>query len=207
MRIFLACALACFSLAAFGDEYKGLKITAEVNTPKYKRSLYNHWIDADGDNEDARQEVLIAESLTEPALKIISGDSRVQSGLWAAPYCGYVTTDPGTLDVDHMVPLKEVHLSGGYKWPPEKREAYANDLSDSKTLIAVKAGCNRSKGFKDPADWLPPNRAYWCTYLTEWVAIKQKWQLTMDQAEVDAVKEGFRVCGKYKAGDELAGRH
>ena len=27
-------------------------------------------------------------------------------------------------------------------------------------LIATKGGCNRSKGFKDPAQWMPPNRTY-----------------------------------------------
>ena len=39
---------------------------------------------------------------------------------------------------------------------------------------------------------LPPNRAYWCTYLDDWVAIKRAWALTMVADEADAIREGLR---------------
>jgi hypothetical protein len=39
------------------------------------------------------------------------------------------------LEVDHVIALAEVHRSGGDRWTPEQREAYANDLADSSTLF------------------------------------------------------------------------
>jgi len=54
---------------------------------------------------------------------------------------------------------------------------------------------------------MPPNRSYWCKYIEDWVSVKKKWGLAMDQDEVEAIKEGRKVCKKYKSGDALEGRH
>ncbi|MEY2233850.1 HNH endonuclease, partial [Streptomyces sp. BF23-30] len=37
--------------------------------------------------------------------------------------------------IDHMVPLAEVHDSGGYGWTTERRRRYANDLGSDVTLV------------------------------------------------------------------------
>ncbi len=50
-----------------------------------------------------------------------------------------------------MVPLKEAHQSGAANWSRERKKAYANDLDDPDTLIAVDRRLNRQKGAKDPA--------------------------------------------------------
>ena len=55
-------------------------------------------------------------------------------------------TDASLLDIDHLVPLKEAHESGGFDWDADRRRDYANDLSDPNTLIAVARGLNRQKG-------------------------------------------------------------
>jgi len=48
--------------------------------------------------------------------------------------------------IDHMIPLKEVHLSGGHAWDAEKKQDFANDLDHPQALIAVKGGPTKVKG-------------------------------------------------------------
>ena len=68
------------------------------------------WTDADSDCQDARQEVLVAESHGAVSFQTDRG-CKVSSGQWLAPYTGTVVTDPSKLDVDHMVPLGNAHAS------------------------------------------------------------------------------------------------
>ncbi len=209
MRIVVGAALVAILMLALpgapaADQMFGLEIAPEQSEETYNRNLYKHWIDAAGDGIDSRQQVLLSESLAPPTL---GNNNKVTDGLWLGHYAGFLTTKPGDLDVDHMVPLAEAHRSGAHAWDAERRKAFANDLDHPQALIAVKAGANRSKGDKDPANWMPPNRSYWCQYLGDWIAVKQRWDLAMDQAEADAIQSGLRVCKKYKSGDHLDGRH
>ncbi|HEX7474251.1 MAG TPA: HNH endonuclease family protein, partial [Candidatus Limnocylindrales bacterium] len=95
--------------------------------------------------------------------------------------------DSSKLDIDHVVPLAEAWDSGAYRWDAARRRAFANDLGVSWSLIAVSAASNRSKGDKDPAEWLPPLASYRCQYLAVWVAIKTRWNLAVDAAEKSAI--------------------
>ena len=78
---------------------------------------------------------------------------------------------------------KRAHQFGAANWSKERKRAYANDLDDPDTLIAVDRRLNRQKGAKDPAEWLPPNQAYQAEYARAWVAVKLKWGLTADPAD------------------------
>src|SRR5205085_10550088 len=85
------------------------------------------------------------------------------------------------LDVDHMVPLAEAWDSGARTWSTARRTAYANDLTDPRSLIAVSAGSNRSKGDQDPAEWTPSRNV--CNYVKQWVVVKTRWSLSVNEAE------------------------
>ncbi|WP_407077293.1 GmrSD restriction endonuclease domain-containing protein [Streptomyces coeruleorubidus] len=76
----------------------------------------------------------------------------------------------------------------------KEREAYANDLGDDRALVAVTARSNRSKADQDPATWLPPAEAYRCEYLADWVAVKVRWQLAVDDVERQALTDGMANC-------------
>ena len=164
----------------------------------YDRNLYGGWIDADGDCQDTRQEVLIAESVTPVQLE--SSGCRVVSGEWHDPFTGQTFTNPSNLDIDHFVPLAEVHRSGGSSWNPQRRRDYSNNLSYPGTLIAVSASANRSKGDSDPADWLPPNEEFHSDYLTAWVLAKGYWGLSMDERERMAVYSVLGECASATRG-------
>jgi len=140
-------------------------VYVEKNAPviPYNRNLYKHWIDTDKDCQNTRQEVLIAESLKPVVLD--EQKCKVISGEWLDLYTGQTFTDPRKLDIDHFIPLSEAHRSGADTWATEQRQTFANDLTHEHTLIAVSASANRSKGDKDPANWLPPNEKFHCEYI------------------------------------------
>ena len=132
-----------------------LTVTAEHDSG-YDRDLFRHWVDADGDGCDARREVLITEAVTAPS---VGSGCSLSGGEWLSRYDGKTTTGNGSaFDVDHMVPLAEAWVSGAHNWTADRREDYANDLGFADSLIAVSASSNRSKGARDPAEWLPPAR-------------------------------------------------
>ena len=158
---------------------QGLPVANEVRTG-YVRTAFHIWIDADHDGCNTRQEVLIAEAVVHPH---IGAGCALTAGRWHSPYDGVNTTNPSTFDIDHTVPLAEAWDSGARLWNAKQREAYANDLADPRTLIAVSASSNRSKGDKDPADWLPSVGSYRCQYIVNWVAVKVRWKLKVDARE------------------------
>ena len=119
--------------------------------PQYDRHDWNHWTDADGDCQDARNEVLVAESQAAVSYRT-DRRCRVSSGQWLAPYSGTVVTDPGKLDIDHMVPLRNAHLSGAWQWSAQQKKLYANYLADPQHLIAVTASANTAHLHTDDAD-------------------------------------------------------
>ena len=161
--------------------------------PEYDRSDWRHWIDEDGDCQDARQEVLIAESL-EPVTFETDRKCRVETGQWWAPHLGHHLENPRHIDVDHHVPLKNAHISGGWQWSPERKEEYANYLEKENHLVAISARHNRSKGARGPEEWAPPDNDLWCDYATDWAEIKQGWSLTMTPREAAIVMDMLFTC-------------
>ncbi|MFE7935548.1 HNH endonuclease, partial [Streptomyces sp. NPDC057456] len=60
--------------------------------------------------------------------------------------------------------------------------------------IAVSAASNRSKADQDPSTWLPPAVAYRCQYVTDWVADKTRWGLSIDATEQAALAKTLSHC-------------
>jgi hypothetical protein len=169
-----------------------LRVAPEVPSSGYDRTPFDHWVDADGDGCDTRDEVLIEESTT-PA-QVDPFGCHVVAGDWTSIYDGYSTDDPSELEVDHVVALAEAWRSGAAAWDADRRRAFANDLGDAGALIAVTAAMNRSKGDKDPAEWQPPDRGAWCEFAGAWVRVKVRWNLTVDSAEHQALRNMLRSC-------------
>ena len=160
----------------------------EASCPKYNRKDYRHWIDSDRNCQNTRNEVLIQESL-EPVSYKSSKGCKVSSGRWYGSFTGRTFTNPRKLGIDHLVPLKEAYDSGAYAWSKSKKRDYANDMRHPGHLIAVASGANRSKGAKDPAEWLPPDKSYWREYARAWTGIKVRWGLTADSDEISVLRQ------------------
>jgi hypothetical protein len=159
--------------------------TSYEQDKSYDRKFFKHWIDADKDCQDTRQEVLIEESVVPVTLD--KKGCRVVAGEWHDPYTGKVFTDPKLLDVDHKMSLRWAWYHGARYWPKEMREAYANDLEHPEHLVAVEASANRAKGAQGPDTWLPENEAYQCQFLRDAASITHRWDLMLTWKEIEVI--------------------
>jgi hypothetical protein len=183
-------------VAAHAETYSAPLTTAIGSLPVatesrsgYSRSLFPHWVDADGDGCSTRNEVLISEA--DDPVSVGSGCS-LSGGRWFSYYDRVSWTDPGRIDIDHMVPLAEAWDSGAGGWSTATRQAYANDLGDSRSLVGVTDSVNAAKGDQDPREWLPAYDR--CRYLREWVAVKLRWRLSVDSGEKTALQSLAAGC-------------
>jgi len=150
------------------------------------------WIDDNYNCINTRHEVLIEESLATTTL-----DERgciVIAGKWYDYYSDEFFNDPTELDIDHLVPLHNAHVSGASNWPLETKISFYNDLSDPQHLIAVSSSANRSKGSRGPEVWKPVNDTYWCQYAYSWIEIKARWNLSVSEIELKALQEMLNSC-------------
>ena len=140
---------------------------------------------------NTRERVLIDESVIEPQ---VDDRCRTTLGRWRSLYDGATTDDPADLQVDHVVPLADAWRSGAAGWTPERRLAFANDLTSPDTLLAVTGSTNMSKGDSTPAEWLPPDPTARCPYVEQWVRVKAAWGLSVTAPEQRALARLLATC-------------
>ena len=163
--------------------------------PSYDRDLYfGSWTDDDGDCQNTRAEVLIIESLSTVSFRA-SNQCVVDSGEWLDPYTNNTYFLASDVDIDHVVPLRDAWQSGAYLWTDFKRKEFANDMIFEGHLIAVDDYENQSeKKAKNPSEWMPPNIAFHCEYVSIWIEIKYLWELTVTTAEYNFLDSTLTSC-------------
>ena len=154
-------------------------IAVPAQISPYNRKDWPHWIDADGDCQNTRQEMLIATSRVPVKFKN-AWQCTVVSGEWFGMYTGKTFTKASDVDIDHIVPLAHAHRHGADKWTRDQRRVFANDFEN---LLVVDDAVNQSKGDQAPHEWLPPRKDYWCEYGRRWQRIKEKYRLWFDELE------------------------
>jgi len=171
-------------------------LTVKGRAPKtgYARDRFGSaWADTDSNKCDTRDDIL-KRDLADVTFRS-GGDCKVASGaLDPDPYTGKdvtFTRGRSNVDIDHVVALSDAWQKGAKYWDAAKRIAIANDPLN---LRAVDASTNRSKGDGDTASWLPPNKAYRCTYVANQVAVKKKYELWVTEAEKAAMKKVLDAC-------------
>ena len=150
---------------------------------KYNRKHWKHWIDADRDCQNTRQELLISRSLIP-----VSFDRKrcvVMRGQWNDYYYPEVHNWASKVDIDHLIPLKNAHDTGGAGWSKKEKQTFANDPEN---LVITNLKYNRKKGSKGIEQWLPVNEDYACKYIKEWIKIKKKYSLKITEAENRTIK-------------------
>jgi hypothetical protein len=165
--------------ASLRTAVSGLKVHAESGT-RFRASRFP-LVDANRDCQSTRVEVLLAESLQRPQSTRPTG-CTVRAGKWFSSFDRRTVTSGQKVTAEYAVPLAEAWSSGARSWPPARRRAYANDLGDRRTLLAVSTSSATARGAKEPTSWLPAPASR-CSYVASWVAVKVRWGLTVDAAE------------------------
>lgn len=135
---------------------------------------------------DTRGLVLKRDSSVDVA---IDTHCKIISGNWFDPYTQNHFFRARDVQIDHLVPLKNAYMTGGYSWTPQQRCLYANFLGSKTHLIPVKAAENLKKGDQSPREYIPPAARYVCTYLRNWLEIKYVWSLRFTPTEVSQIQK------------------
>lgn len=176
-----------------------LTVAPEGSKSGYGRAQFGQaWTDdvtVDGGRNgcDTRNDIL-RRDLTAVTL---SGRCKVLSGTLADPYTGTIISfvrgqeTSAAVQIDHVVALGNVWVSGGSEWDNTKRAQIANDPLN---LLAVDGSENASKGDKSADEWLPDNTAFHCAYVKRQVMVKNKYQLTVTPAEMETMQRFYGRC-------------
>lgn len=61
-------------------------------------------------------------------------------------------------------------------------------LTDRRTLQALTSASNRSKGDRHPSNWIPADPRVVCRYIGDWVTVKARWSLFMDESDAGRIR-------------------
>lgn len=116
-------------------------------------------------------------------------ECRIYDARLRDPYTGRRLTwreDGARIAVDHVYPLAEAWHGGAWAWPLRRRIAFANDVR--RELLAVSWAANDAKQASSPAEWLPPRRAYRCTYVRRYLRVAVAWRLPITRADEETIR-------------------
>ena len=170
------------------------KIAIKGRAPKtdYSRDKFGSGWEVSG-GCDTRN-IILNRDLVEVSL---NDKCEVISGILNDLYSGKVlnfsrgSETSSLIQIDHVVALSDAWQKGAQQLTPTKRIELANDPLE---LLAVDGASNLEKSDGDAATWLPSNKSFRCQYVTRQIAVKQKYELWVTQAEHDAISNILNTC-------------
>ena len=160
---------------------------APLETSRYNRKDWRHWIDEDGDCQNTRAEILISQSDVRVEFAT-SRKCRVVQGYWIGGLTGIVLSDASDVEIDHVIPLSYAHRHGGFSWTPLKKERFANDPIN---LIPTYDLENRKKSDKGPSEYLPSDKTLACSYLEQWQTIATKYGVKIAEKDMAVMRRAL----------------
>jgi len=164
-----------------------------INCFAYNRDVnYGQWIDADGDCQDLRAELLITESENngvEPTfIKREDGKNcKVATGKFIDFYTNTVYINAGDIDIDHVLP-KYIHYGTVGKYQSKKKNA--EFYNDTENLVITSLSLNRSKGKKDLSEFIQRvPRENRCKYIKKYNEIATRNKIIPDKSDQDIISQ------------------
>lgn len=125
----------------------------------------------------------------------------VNTGVLIDPYTKkrisfkYGVRTSSAVQIDHVVALSDAWQKGAQALNAKQRYGLYNDPLN---LLAVDGPTNASKGDRDAASWLPPNKSYRCAFVARQIAVKIKYKLWLVSAEKATMNQVLASCPKQK---------
>ena len=158
----------------------------------------DNWVVAATDCLDVSERVLVARS----AIPVTWADQLecvADGGLWNDRYLGATLDSVIDVEVQPLIPVENVHISGGSDWTPDTRQSYLADIDHPATLHIFAAQGGHNPRAQAPDEWRPSNRNIWCAYAVDWVAVKARWELTVTEAEAVALADMLATCDEAES--------
>lgn len=147
---------------------------------------------------DTRDRIL-SRDLRAKTFRAATNHCVVLSGSLADPYTSttihYVRGNGAGVDIDHVVALGDAWVTGAQQLTLTQRTTLANDPLN---LLAVDGPTNGAKSDADAASWLPPNKAFRCTYVARQVAVKGRYHLWVTPAERAQIARVLTGCAQAR---------
>ena len=173
--------------------WKHINSPLPVPIEKYDRlKHFGSWIVDPRENtcKTTRAKVLIRDSKTE--VEMNPNGCSVKSGTWYDPSVDQTFTNATFMEIDHFVPLKNVYISGAWKWTPAQRCLYFNYMGNSIHLVPFNKTENRIKSDNTPERYMPPEQNYRCEYLNRWLTVKAIWKVAINPNEAAAIVDHIK---------------
>ena len=151
------------------SHWRGIEIRPESRCSPYDRSDYRY--------SQSVEDVIIEEL----------------GGIYS-PYTGECFSNPQETQIEHIVALSEAHDSG---LCDEDRQIRREFASDPLNLTLASPALNGSdKKHYDGAEWMPPMNKCW--FAQRIVEVRQKYGLTIDRLEAEALKRILSACSSVE---------
>ena len=168
--MFAACTASDDADSTPADTWRGLTIADEHRCSPYDSDAYSY---------PQSVEPRIVESM---------------GGIVYGPYTGRRFSNTRETDIEHIVARSEAHDSGLCAADDDTRARFSADVLNL-TLASPQVNRQQKRAY-DAAEWLPQlNR---CWYADRIVQVRQKYALTVDQAEADALERVLSACASVE---------
>lgn len=179
-------------------------LTVESQTDDYNAAddRPDDWAQANDNPGDysTTRDTILARDMTDVTY---NDKHQVATGTLHDPYTGTTInfkrgqTTSNAVQIDHVVAFGEAWESGLGDDDEQTVERYYNDPY---VLLAVDGPSNNGKQDSDAAEWLPSKvdadgkDTYDCYYVARQIAVKDKYDLSVDKAEKNAMSDVLATC-------------
>jgi hypothetical protein len=171
------------------EALESLAVKGRAPKTDYSRSQFGGgWATTSGC--DTRN-IILYRDMKDP---ILDDACVVLSGTLHDPYTGTTIAfvkGSSDIQIDHVVALSDAWQTGAQLLTRAQRVQLANDPLE---LLAVEGDANQAKSDSNAASWLPSHKAFRCQYVARQIAVKQKYDLWVIEAEKRAMRDVLSSC-------------